>query len=56
MEEDVENQYGVQDLASYMMSLKKQRAQASGEEIERIQTQLEGIYEAARTIQDKLNE
>ena len=56
LEEDVENQYGVQDLASYMMSLKKQRAQASGEEIERIQTQLEGIYEAARTIQDKLNE
>ena len=55
IEKDTENQYGVQDLAATLMTLKEQLDNAEGDERDDAEKQLADLYEAALAIEAELN-
>ena len=55
IEKDTENQYGVQDLAATLMTLKEQLDNAEADERDDAEKQLADLYEAALAIEAELN-
>ena len=55
IEKDTENQYGVQDLAATLMTIKEQLDNAEGDERDDAEKQLADLYEAALAIEAELN-
>ena len=55
IEKDTENQYGVQDLAAALMTLKEQLDNAEEDERDTAEKQLVDLYEAALAIEAELN-
>lgn len=55
IEKDTENQYGVQDLAATLMTLKEQLENPEGDEKNDTEKQLTDLYDAALAIEAELN-
>jgi hypothetical protein len=55
IEKDTDNQYGVQDLAATLMTLKEQLENPEGDERNDTEKQLTDLYDAALAIEAELN-